>query len=246
MHSGAAIKTDDIISKVYDDVQLSLCPGSGIFKTFAGNIIGTGKKNFLKQFLQSFQAKKMILSNNSDQTCFSDILTSAGPRGRCWKLSLKGEGFNTSLGAQQMLMHRKSCLILKETFAYQWPYKVNEPSGLYIVKFLSHLMTKPTKWLCAQQRLRSAWASTQSDQSSPCAQWVAKDTSFLHADSEDSDQTGRMHRLIWVFAGRKIILLVLSRGGSFLILQMLTVKTVHMLPFLNNHVYRAIRALSVC
>ena len=27
--------------------------------------------------------------------------------------------------------------------------------------------------------------------SSLCAQWVAKDPSFLHADSEDSDQTGR-------------------------------------------------------
>ena len=26
---------------------------------------------------------------------------------------------------------------------------------------------------------------------------------FLHADSEDSDQTGRMLRLICVFAGRK-------------------------------------------
>ena len=27
-------------------------------------------------------------------------------------------------------------------------------------------------------------------------QWVANDPSFLHADSEDSDQTGRMPRLI--------------------------------------------------
>ena len=34
------------------------------------------------------------------------------------------------------------------------------------------------------------------------------------AHSEDSDQTGRMPRLIWVFAGRTVILLVLSRGGS--------------------------------
>ena len=34
-----------------------------------------------------------------------------------------------------------------------------------------------------------------------CAQWVAKDPSFLHVDSEDSDQTGQMPRLIWVFAG---------------------------------------------
>ena len=28
-------------------------------------------------------------------------------------------------------------------------------------------------------------------ESSSCAQWVAKDRSFLNADSEDSDQTGR-------------------------------------------------------
>ena len=33
---------------------------------------------------------------------------------------------------------------------------------------MSHDMTKPTKWLCAQQRLRSAWASAQSDQSLRC------------------------------------------------------------------------------
>ena len=33
-------------------------------------------------------------------------------------------------------------------------------------------------------------------ESSLCAQWVAKDPSFLHADSEDFDQTGRMPRLI--------------------------------------------------
>ena len=52
-------------------------------------------------------------------------------------------------------------------------------------------------------------------ESSLCAQWVAKDPSFLHADNEDSDQTGRMPRLIWIFAGRTIILLVLSCRGSY-------------------------------
>ena len=51
---------------------------------------------------------------------------------------------------------------------------------------MSHDMTKPTKWLCSQRRLRSAWASTHIwSESSLCAQWVAKDPSFLHADSED-------------------------------------------------------------
>ena len=33
---------------------------------------------------------------------------SAEPRGRCWNLSLKSEGFNSSRGAQQMLMYQKS------------------------------------------------------------------------------------------------------------------------------------------
>ena len=47
-----------------------------------------------------------------------------------------------------------------------------------------------------------------------CAQWIAKDPRFLHADSEDSDQTGRIPRLIWVSAGRTLTLLVLSCRGS--------------------------------
>ena len=80
---------------------------------------------------------------------------------------------------------------------------------------LSHDMIKPTKSVCAQRRLRSAWASAQSDHSLLlCAQWVAKDPSFLHADSDDSDQTGWMPSLIWVFARRTVILLVLSCRGS--------------------------------
>ena len=43
-----------------------------------------------------------------------------------------------------------------------------------------------------------------------CDKWVAKDPGFLNADSEASDQTGQMRRLIWVFAGRT------SFCGSFI------------------------------
>ena len=65
--------------------------------------------------------------------------------------------------------------------------------------YLSRLKTKPTKWSMRPAKtqislgIRPVWS-----ESSLCAQWVAKDPSFLHADSEDSDQTG----LIWVLAGR--------------------------------------------
>ena len=58
--------------------------------------------------------------------------------------------------------------------------------------------------------IRPVWSET-----SLCTQWVAKDPRFLHADSEDSDQTGRMPRLIWVFTGPTVILFVLSCRGSY-------------------------------
>ena len=73
---------------------------------------------------------------------------------------------------------------------------------------------------CGQWRLWSDCADAQADlslrwahisdqpahfhwsESSLCAFWTAKDANFLHADNEDSDQTARMRRLIWVFVGR--------------------------------------------
>ena len=139
--------------------------------------------------------------------------------------------YESLLGAQSFCwfcheaaqMH--SCCMLNaflKLFAYTWQRCAKKTHTPFFLKgplwHLSCDMTKPkpTMWLCAQRRLRSAWASAQSDQSLLCAQWVAKDRSFLHANSEDSDQTGRMPRLIWVFAGRTLPLLVLSWRGSFL------------------------------
>ena len=70
--------------------------------------------------------------------------------------------------------------------------------------------------MCAQRRLRSAWASTQSDQSLLSA-WRKLGSLTTHrAHSEDSDQTGRMPRLIWVFAGHSVILLVLRWGSLYI------------------------------
>ena len=41
--------------------------------------------------------------------------------------------------------------------------------GYSLLQHLSHDMTKPTKWVCAQRRLRSVWASAKSDRSLRCA-----------------------------------------------------------------------------
>ena len=54
--------------------------------------------------------------------------------------------------------------------------KTRERSGWTILRYMNRRTPKPTKW--------------------------QKPTLFNHADNEDSDQTRRMPRLIWVFAGR--------------------------------------------
>ena len=46
-------------------------------------------------------------------------------------------------------------------------------------------MTKPKMWLCAQQRLRSAWASAQSDQSVRCQHEESFGTSSYFKLSKD-------------------------------------------------------------
>ena len=73
---------------------------------------------------------------------------------------------------------------------------------MYTNPQLSRLVTKPTKWHVRPWRLRSAWASAQSDQSSLSAWRKLVSLATYWAHSEDSDQTGRMPKLIWVFAGR--------------------------------------------
>ena len=148
---------------------------------------------------------------------------------------------------------------------WNFPYIFNVIFHLTLIFFRSHTdflnlpkhtyeprHDKPTKWVCSQRRLRSAWASAQSDQSMPSlcrSAWASTQSdqsmprlirvfadqpghppnlirvfavrmkkawilSYQLSMSEDSDQTGRMPRLIWVITGCTVTLLVLSCRGS--------------------------------
>ena len=79
--------------------------------------------------------------------------------------------------------------------------------------------TRATAWqnqqndMGAQRRLRSAWVSTQSDQSLLCSLWQAKNSRLPHSDSEDwSDWVGPQADLS-LHLGHDI-LLVLSCCGT--------------------------------
>ena len=80
----------------------------------------------------------------------------------------------------------------------EWPWtrSGNKVHGTYHlrIRHMSLHMTKPTKWPVRPVKthismgIRPVWS-----ESSLCAQWVAMDPSFLHTNSEDSDQqTGQM------------------------------------------------------
>ena len=93
-----------------------------------------------------------------------------------------------------------------------WMYVISNPS-CNIINEPWHDKTNKMSVCLAKTQISLGTRPVRSE-SSLCAQWVAKDPSFLHLDSEDSYQTGRMPRLIWVFAGRTLIWLVLSCCGS--------------------------------
>ena len=83
-------------------------------------------------------------------------------------------------------------------------------------RHMSRLMTKPSKWHVRPAKtqislsIRPVWSEPS------LSAWRKFRSLAIHwAHSEDSDQTGRMPRLIWVFAGRTVTLLVLSCRGSF-------------------------------
>ena len=94
--------------------------------------------------------------------------------------------------------------------------------------------------------IRSVWS-----ESSLCAQWVAKDPRFLHADSEDPDQTGRMPKLTLIRLGEcpgwsesslsaYAILLVLSWGGSFKNNYSMNLKCSNFYDFYDNSKFETI------
>ena len=116
-------------------------------------------------------------------------------------------------------MIRAYTVCLRE-FLFEIKYKKNTS---YTLK-MTHGLVQLKRWTDLQCKWAASWQNQQNDcapnedsdlpgriclgirpvrsESSLCAQWVANHPSFLHADSEDSDQTGRMPRLIWVFAAQ--------------------------------------------
>ena len=75
---------------------------------------------------------------------------------------------------------------------------------MFVARLRSQNVRKHTFWHVRQQRLKSACASAQSDQSFLSVWRHFASLPIQNAHSEYSDETARMRRLIWNFAGRTI------------------------------------------
>ena len=63
------------------------------------------------------------------------------------------------INSVKFLVYTIWVFVVYKTVCKRWPYPESE---------LSRNMTKPTKWVCTQRRLRSTWASAQSNQRLCC------------------------------------------------------------------------------
>ena len=135
----------------------------------------------------------------------------------------------------QVFIHRNHGL-LNVWWKTHWCYSVSNCAECKFYAFDTSIIKPWTTvylqrhWVMAQC-WRYRWAATWQSQQNECAPSEDSDQSrlirvfavrftgslgpsFLHADSEDSDQTGRMPTLIWVFAMRTLTWLVLSCRGA--------------------------------
>ena len=95
--------------------------------------------------------------------------------------------------------------------------RLRDVDNIYIILVtdeMSRLMTKPTKWHVHPAKtqmslgIRPVWS-----ESSLCAQWVAKDPSFLHADSDLSLRWAHNHFVGFVM---RQLIYFLNNGQTFI------------------------------
>ena len=105
---------------------------------------------------------------------------------------------------------RKNLSVRKVTFS---------PSGVRSFKQVSRIMTKPAKWHVRPAKTQISLGIHPVWSESLLSAWRKLGSLATHwVHSKDSDQTEPMLRLIWVFAGRTVILLVLSWHSSCMLI----------------------------
>ena len=107
--------------------------------------------------------------------------------------------------------------------------------------YLIHLMTKPIKWPVCPAKTQISLGIHPVWSESSLSAWRKPGSLATHWMDSESDQTGRIPSLIWVFAEHTVILLGLPWGSSvllsFMVLNLSTTSFSSSTFFLNNQHY---------
>ena len=127
-----------------------------------------------------------------------------------YTLSSIERAFRKPMIKKSMSKSHNLCLPLKECSGKWWQnLQPVTQSVLWAAAWQNHQND-----MCAQRRLRPVWSE------SSVSSWRNLGSLTTHwAHSEDSDQTGRIHRLIWVFALRASHFVGLSWGGWIIVIK---------------------------
>ena len=125
----------------------------------------------------------------------------------CSSFTVSNQNYNDR--TRTTLIKLNMCCTLKKLELQNLDTRTDKVLKIKPTENMSHLMTKPTKW-----HVRPAKTQISLGIRLRCRmKFGSLATHWVH--SKDSDQTGRMPRLIWVFVGRTVILLVLLWCSSY-------------------------------
>ena len=170
---------------IYGTGRLYLWKGrSSYVRTKIEDLRSPGMKYYTLLWL-TIQPERTLFSENRsfECTCVSPHLTPS--------FNLPVSTWSLTCGCERW-RHWQDCVNVQTRLIILWPDKPYEPTHDKTNK----MTVRPAKTQISQA-ICPVWS-----ESSLCAQWEAKSQSFRHVDREDSNQTGRMPRLIWIFAGR--------------------------------------------
>ena len=86
-------------------------------------------------------------------------------------------------------------------------------------------MTNPTKWPMSPAKTQISLSRCPVHQSSLCSLWIVWILRPLRADTEDSDQTGRMPMIVWIFCWFCRVIQCLFFLSAFMFLKNSSAKT---------------------
>ena len=164
----------------YTQISLRILLESSLSAWWKGAILGYPKQRLEYCSGSEYTHESTFINLSRANTCSSEVYEPV-----IWHSDMCDINKLFTLGYSKFTQWRFWSESSNETLRVSWIYRIRDS-----------YMRKRTVWISVQRRLKSACAFIISMNGKIAL------VAIQNAPSEDSDQTARMRRLIWIFAGR--------------------------------------------